>query len=104
MELIIFVGYGNDIIVVNYKLLIVSCMNVYKCILGLPSAATLVHLKLKYHKRQRELATISSYLEGSNRINKDLQKDQGEDRAKEINVASLTGKLSGMGICPLKSG
>lgn len=78
--------------------------------MGRPLAATLdivalsVHLKLKYHNLQGESAIINADLEGEKRIYQALQKVQGEGIAMEINVASLTGKLNKMGVCPQKSG
>lgn len=62
-----------------------------------------MHLKLKYHNLQGESVTINIDLEGEKIIYQALQKDQGEDAAKEVSVASMTGQLDMMGNCPLLS-
>lgn len=66
--------------------------------------ASLVYLKHKYHNIQGESFTINSDLEGQQRIYQALQKDQGEGVSIKINITSLTGHISMMGIHPLISG
>lgn len=68
VELMISIGEEKYAWLGNSQLLVVSCINVYNCIMGRPFATTLdvlassVHFKLKYHNLQGNRSPSMSIL------------------------------------------
>ena len=86
MELLVTLGKETATRQVKVWFLVIDCLSLYNCILGIPTLAeftivpSTVHLKMKFYTKRGRVATIHSDLSPSRRCFKRSVKGKEYDR------------------------